>query len=106
MSGRARTKYIRVSPRKVSLVLDRIRGKKVSEAYIILKFINRRAVRYILKTLDSAVANGNAKEIIDQVRIKKAWVGHGPQLKRLRPRAMGRADIIRKPMAHIEIEID
>ncbi|MFH1414892.1 MAG: 50S ribosomal protein L22 [Elusimicrobiota bacterium] len=105
MNGNAKSKYIRMSPRKIGLVLDKIRGKKVAEAYTILNFINRRAVSPVRKTLQSAVANADARDSLDRVRVVKAWVGQGPVLKRLRPRAMGRADILRKPTAHIEIEV-
>ncbi|MFC2062106.1 50S ribosomal protein L22 [Elusimicrobiota bacterium] len=105
MSGKAKTKYIRMSPRKINLVLDKIRGKKIPEAYKILSFINKRAVTSVKKTLDSAVANGNIEEDNTAAKVIKAWVGQGPTLKRLRPRAMGRADIYRRPTAHIEIEV-
>jgi large subunit ribosomal protein L22 len=94
-----------MSPRKINLVLDKIRGKKVNEAFTILKFINRRAVEPVKKTLNSAVANADAKDMEDKLMVKKAWVGQGPVLKRMMPRAMGRADIRRKPTAHIEIEV-
>jgi large subunit ribosomal protein L22 len=105
MSGIAKTKFIRISPRKVNLVLEKIRGKRVDEAFKVLKFINKRAVEPVEKTLKSAVANANALDITDRISVKKAWVGEGPVLKRMRPRAMGRADIRRKPTAHIEIEV-
>ncbi len=105
MSGKARMKYIRMSPRKIGLVLDKIRGKRVAEAYKLLKFINRRAVEPVEQTLKSAVANANASDSTDSVSVLKAWVGQGPVLKRMRPRAMGRADIRRRPTAHIEIEV-
>lgn len=106
MIGKARSKYIRISPRKVNLVLDKIRNKKIDEAYTILKFMNKRAVEPVMKTLKSAVANAKAADSTDSVKVKKAWVGQGPVLKRMRPRAMGRADIIRRPTAHIEIEVE
>ena len=105
MIGKAKSKYIRMSPRKINLVLDKIRGKKVNEAYLILKFINKGAVTVVKKTLQSAVANANAADITDKVSVKMAWVGQGPVLKRMRPRAMGRADVLRKPTAHVEIEV-
>lgn len=105
MIGKARTKYIRMSPRKINLVLDKIRGKRVDKAYWILKFINRRAVEPVKQTLESAVANAGAADSIEKINIIRAWVGQGPVLKRMRPRAMGRADILRRPTAHIEIEV-
>jgi large subunit ribosomal protein L22 len=105
MNGKAKAKYVRMSPRKVKLVLDKIRGKKVSDAYKILLFTDKRAAVPVKKTLASAVANAKADDITDKVRIVKAWVGQGPVMKRMRPRAMGRADIFRKPSSHIEIEV-
>ncbi|MEA3506403.1 MAG: 50S ribosomal protein L22 [Elusimicrobiota bacterium] len=105
MIAKAKVKYIRMSPRKINLVLDKIRGKKVSEAYALLKVINKRAAVPVLKLLKSAVANGDARDIIDEIKVTKAWVGQGPAMKRLRPRAMGRADIYKRPSAHIEIEL-
>lgn len=105
MSGRARAKYIRMSPRKVKLVLDRINGQSVDEAYRRLAVINRRAVLPVRKVLDSAVANAGLAENTSGAMIKKAWVGQGPAMKRLRPRAQGRANVYKKPMSHIEIEV-
>jgi large subunit ribosomal protein L22 len=105
MNGRAKAKYVRMSSRKVGMVLDKIRGKRVSEAYKILIFINKRAAVPVRKTLESAVANAKANDILDRVKIIKAWSGQGPAMKRLRPRAMGRADIYKRPSVHIEIEI-
>lgn len=103
MKGKVKAKYIRMSPRKIGLVLDCIRGKKVSEAYNKLAVINKRAVKPVKKALDSAVANADAQDIPDRIKVMKAWVGQGPSLKRLRPRAMGRADVYKKKSAHIEI---
>lgn len=105
MSGRAKSKYIRMGSMKINLVLDKIRGKRVDDAYKTLMFINKRAVDPIKKTLEAAVANGAAKDITDKVKVVKAWVGQGPSLKRMRPRAMGRANIYKRPTSHIEIEI-
>ncbi|MDA3792872.1 MAG: 50S ribosomal protein L22 [Elusimicrobia bacterium] len=105
MIAKAKVKYIRMSPRKVNIVLGKIRGKKVSEAYAVLGVINKRAAVPVLKLLKSAVANGDAQDIVEKIKVKKAWVGQGPALKRLRPRAMGRADIYKRPSAHIEIEV-
>ncbi|MBN2407943.1 MAG: 50S ribosomal protein L22 [Elusimicrobia bacterium] len=106
MSGKAKSKYIRMSARKIGMVLDKIRGKNVGEAYKILMTINRRAVGPVKKTLDAAVSNGDAKEMLDKIIVKTAWVGVGPALKRLRPRAMGRADVYKRHTAHIRIEVE
>jgi len=106
MKGTAKSKYIRMSPRKIGLVLDQIRGKSADEAFVLLDFINKRAVSPVRKTLKSAVANAAALDKPESVKIVKAWVGQGPRLKRLKPRAMGRADILMKPTAHIQIEVE
>jgi len=105
MSGIAKSRYVRMSPRKIQAVLNEIKGKTVDEAYKALMFINRRAAVPVEKTLKSAVANAGAADATEQVRVKRVWVGQGPSLKRLRPRAMGRADIFKRPTAHIEIEV-
>ena len=105
MSGKAKSKYVRMSARKIGFVLDKIRGKKVEEAYKALMFINKRAVEPVKKTLDAAVVNGEAKEMLNKVKVLKAWVGQGPSMKRLRPMSMGRANIYKRPSAHIVIEI-
>ncbi len=105
MTGIAKTKYVKMSPRKIGMVLDNIKGKSVAEAYRILTFINKRAVVPVQKTLKSAVANASAQDIIDKIKVKRVWVGQGPSLKRLRPRAMGRGNRYKKPSAHIEIEV-
>ncbi|NLB35298.1 MAG: 50S ribosomal protein L22 [Elusimicrobia bacterium] len=105
MSGIARAKYIRMSPRKVKLVLDRISGQTVDEAYKILKVMNKRAALPVRKVLDSAVANAGYMGNTEGVKITRAWVGQGPVMKRLRPRARGRANVYKKPMSHIEIEV-
>ncbi len=105
MGRKARAKYIRMSPRKIQLVLDVIRGRSVDEAYRRLELTGRRAAGPVRKVLDSAVANAGAQEMTDRVRVTRAWVGQGPAMKRLRPRAMGRANVYKKPTAHIEIEV-
>ncbi len=105
MKATAKVKYIRMSPRKINIILDEIRGKKVSKSYALLAVLNKRAAVPVLKLLKSAVANGDARDMIDEIKVTKAWVGQGPALKRLRPRAMGRADIYKHPSAHIEIEV-
>lgn len=105
MKGVAKSKYIRMSARKIKLVLDKIKGKKVSDAYNILMFTDKRAVGPVKKTLASAVANAGAADMIEKIKVESVWVGQGPSLKRLRPRAMGRADVFKKPSAHIKIEV-
>lgn len=108
MEVKANTKYIRMSPKKVRVVADLIRGLDALEAINQLRFISRRAVRPILKTLNSAIANAehnfNLKK--ENLFIKKIIVNEGPVLKRQRPRAFGRVSPIRKKSSHIEIVLD
>ena len=105
MKGIAKSKYIKMSSRKIKLVLDKIKGKSVVEAYNILMFLDKRAVGPVKKTLASAVANAGAADMIDKIKVESVWVGQGPALKRLRPRAMGRADVYKRPTSHIKIEV-
>jgi large subunit ribosomal protein L22 len=103
MEVRAVTKYLRVSPFKVRLVADLVRGKRVEEALTILKFLPKKGGRLINKTLRSAVANAENMQTIDvdTLVIKTILVDEGPRLKRWRPRAMGRATRILKRTSHI-----
>lgn len=103
MEVRAVGKYLRVSPYKVRLVADLVRGKKVDEALTILKFLPKKSGRLINKTLRSAVANAENTQTIDvdTLFIKTILVDEGPRLKRFRPRAMGRATRIIKRTSHI-----
>ena len=103
MEVRAVGKYLRVSPYKVRLVADLVRGKMVEEALTILKFLPKKGGRLINKTLRSAVANAENRQTIDvdTLVIKTILVDEGPKLKRWRPRAMGRATRILKRTSHI-----
>jgi len=106
MAARAVLRYCRISPSKVRLVADLIRGKNVSEALGILSVTPNRPARVLTKLLKSAVANGEAsKEIgdMDRLAIQSIRVDSGPMLKRYMPRARGRATMIRKRSSHISI---
>jgi large subunit ribosomal protein L22 len=108
MQTKAVYKYARVAPRKARRVVDLIRGKQAGEAMISLKFMPYRAARLIEKTVRSAMANAEQKaESIDveQLRIEKIVVDEGPTMKRMRPRAMGRANIIKKRTSHITVHL-
>lgn len=107
MQAKAIAKYIRVSPRKARQVIDLIRGKDVQEAYAILKFTPHKATFFINKVLKSAVANAehNYEMNGDKLYVKEAFVDPGPTLKRIMPRAMGRADLIKKRTSHITIVV-
>ncbi|AGR41609.1 50S ribosomal protein L22 [Spiroplasma taiwanense] len=105
MEAKAKLTMIRISPRKVRLVADTIRSKKISEAVAILQNQDKRSSEPVLKLLNSAVANAvnnNGMEA-DQLFIKIIFVNEGPTLKRFRPRAHGRAYEILKRTSHITI---
>ncbi|MFC6591781.1 50S ribosomal protein L22 [Deinococcus lacus] len=105
--GFAIAKYVRMSPRKVRLVIDVIRGKSVSDAEDILRFLPRSASEPVAKVLNSAKANAlhNDQMLEDRLVVKEAFVDVGPTLKRLIPRARGSANIIRKRTSHITIVV-
>lgn len=105
--AKARARFVRVSPMKARLVIDEIRGKSVYEAKRILTFSPRKAARIIRKVLDSAVANAEHNFEMDpgKLVVVKAYVDEGPRLKRLKPRAFGRADIIHRRLSHITVVV-
>ena len=107
MDARAVGKYLRVTPRKARFVLDNMRGKSVIEALATLKFIPNEAARYITKVVESAAANAENNYSMDRdtLRITGAMVDQGPTLKRIHPRAMGRAYRILKRSSHITIVV-
>ena len=103
--GFAVAKYVRMSPRKVRLVVDVIRGKSVAEAEDLLRFIPKSASEPVAKVLKSAKSNAvnNDEMLEDRLVITAAYVDAGPTLKRLIPRARGSANIIKKLTSHITI---
>jgi large subunit ribosomal protein L22 len=105
METKAIFKYARVTPRKVMRVVDLIRGKKAGEAMLSLRFMPFRGARFVEKVLKSAMANAqeNAGMDPEDMTISKAFVDQGPTMKRLRARAMGRANVIRKRTSHITL---
>ena len=107
-SIKAINKNVRSSSRKISLVLDSIRGKKVDSALRDLQFARRRIATDISKTVKSAVANAenNFQYDIDNLYIKEAYVGKSLVMKRFRPRAKGRASPINKPFSRITIILE
>jgi len=108
METRAVTKFIRLSPRKVRLVVDQIRGKGVEEALNILKFTPQRSAALVSKTLRAAVANAESSQSVDVDRlyVKRVAVDEGGMWKRFMPRAMGRATRIRKRLSHVTVVLD
>lgn len=107
MQTQAVLKFVRLSPLKGRLVADMVRGKKVDEALNILKFSNQRAAGLIKKVLESAIANAenNNGADVDELRVAEIFVDGGPVMKRIMPRAEGRADRISKPTSHVTIRV-
>lgn len=106
---RSQLNYLRMPPRKVRLVADAVRGKRVPEAYRVLRFLTRRAARPVAKLLDAAVANARQNFRIssaDELVISSLRVDGGPTMKRSSPRAFGRASPIRKRTSHIVLELE
>ena len=103
----ATSKYIKISPTKVDLIIKQIRGKSYKQALQILKFLPQKAGALIWQTLYSAVSNGtnNLELSKDSLIICEAYVNAGPILKRMRPRARGRAFAIQKKISHITIRV-
>lgn len=108
MRTTARARFVRVSARKAGLVMDAIRGKPVSEALAVLRFTPRAAARLIEKVLRSAVANAEHNHQVrnlDDLRVVGATADGGPSLKRVSPRAMGRAFHIKHRTSHLSIAV-
>ena len=105
METRAYLKGTRLSPQKAGLVANAIRGKSVQDAMDFLGFNKQKGAAVIKKLLESAIANAehNDKADIDLLLVKSIIVNQGMRLKRMKPRARGRADRIIKPTCHIEI---
>ena len=105
MDTRAYLKGTRLSPQKAGLVANAIRGKSVQDAMDFLVFNKQKGSAVIKKLLESAIANAenNNNADIDLLSVKSIIVNQGMRLKRMKPRARGRADRIIKPTCHIEI---
>jgi len=108
MKATAKLKHLRIAPRKVRLVVDMVRGKKVVEAQNLLAFSTKRASKPVLKLLNSAVANAKSNLGGDEsnLYISKISVDEGPKLKRWRARARGQAYEIQKKTSHINLILE
>jgi len=106
-AARAVLRYARISPRKVKIVLDLIRSKPVGVALGILKNTPKAASEILIKLLNSAIANAenNFGLSADKLFVSEAYANEGPTLKRIRPRAQGRAFRIRKRTSHITLVV-
>ena len=105
---RATARYIRMSPRKVKVVIDLIRNKSLGEAQAILANTPKAAAEPVLKVLNSAAANAENNLGMDRDNryFAEVYANQGPTLKRYRPRAHGRAAMIRKRTSHITVILD
>lgn len=107
MEVSARLKGARISAQKVRLVVDQIRGKQVGEALNILSFSTKKAAQLVQKLLESAIANAEHNEgaDVDELSVSRIFVDEGLTMKRIRPRAKGRADRILKRSCHITLAV-
>lgn len=107
MQASAHVKYIRIAPRKVRLVVDLIRGKKVGEAISILRHTPRAASPVLEKLLNSAIANAENNHSLDpnKLVVTEAYVNEGPTMKRFQPHSQGRAFSIFKRTSHITLTV-
>lgn len=108
LEARCLTRFIRVAPRKMRLLADLVRGRKVNDALEVLQFSPKSAARPVEKAIRSALANllqdEGAKDInVDDAFVRTVFVDGGPTMKRYTPRAMGRATVIRKRTSHLTV---
>ena len=107
MEARAQARYVRVTPMKARRVVDLVRGMAATEAQAVLRFAPQAASEPVAKVLASAVANAENNLQLDPetLWVKNAYADEGPTLKRIRPRAQGRAYRIRKRTSHITVVV-
>ena len=108
MEAKALARQIRISPQKARLVADLVRGKSVESALTTLRFMPKKGARILRKVVESALANASQNEAIDvdTLYIKTIFIDGGPMLKRIRPRAQGRASRILKRSSHITVVLE
>lgn len=107
MEVSAKLSGARLSAQKARLVADMVRGKKVGDALDILEFSEKKASSIIKKVLESAIANAEHNQgfDVDELTVSTIFVDEGPTLKRIMPRAKGRADRISKRTCHITVKV-
>ena len=107
MEVSAVAKRLRISAQKARLVADQVRGKPVSDALDILNFSTKKGAVLVRKTVESAIANAEHNEgaDVDDLKISEIYVNEGMTMKRIRPRAKGRADRILKRSCHITVTV-
>ncbi len=107
MEVSATAKRLRISAQKARLVADRVRGKPVADALDILAFSNQKSAVLVRKVVESAIANAENNEgaDIDELKVSAIYVNEGLTMKRIKPRAKGRADRILKRTSHITVTV-
>ena len=107
MEVSAKLRGAQLSAQKARLVVDQIRGKHVEEALDILSFSTKKGAAIVRKVLESAIANAEHNEgaDVDELKVSTAFVDEGLTMKRIRPRAKGRADRILKRSCHITVKV-
>ena len=107
METTAKLKFARISPQKCRLVADQVRGLPVDKALDVLKFSPKKASAIVVKVLESAIANAEHNEgaDIDELSVTQIYIDAGPIMKRIRPRAKGRANRILKRTSHITLMV-
>ncbi len=107
MEVAAKLRGARMSAQKARLVADQVRGKKVADALNLLTFSPKKAASVVKKVLESAIANAEHNEgaDIDELRVSTIMVDEGMTMKRIKPRAKGRADRIFKRTCHITVKV-
>ena len=107
MEVAARLKGAQISAQKARLAADQVRGMQVEDALTLLEFSPKKAAHIVKKVLDSAIANAENNEgaDVDELKIASIYVDEGLTMKRLRPRAKGRADRILKRSCHITVKV-
>ena len=108
MEATAKATYVRISPRKVQIVLDLIRNQPADKAMAILQYTPKAACEPVMKVLKSAIANAENNNGMDRSKlyVEECYANQGPTMKRVRPRAQGRAYRIEKRMSHITVVLN
>ncbi|MDR1511302.1 MAG: 50S ribosomal protein L22 [Endomicrobium sp.] len=105
MEVKATAKFVRCTPRKVNQVLALIRNKKAEKAFEVLSFLPKSAAAVVKKVLKSAIANAGKMKDCSDVKVKEAWVGSGPILKRMMPGSRGKSRPIKRRTSHLTIVV-
>ncbi len=111
MEAKALGRNLRISPLKLRRVVNQVRGRSVEEAFFVLKSLSDKAAKITFKVLTSALANfkqlsGEVRPDLSKLKIKKIYVNQARVLKRIMPRARGRADVIRRQSSHLYVMIE